>query len=379
MGNSLRREEKQSLDTEKGDIDYQAEVQRISKQLENDEKVKNMQEVVKMRKTCLYRDLTDPSLTYDQVRASMIYRTGGIRNNYNVDDYCNEYCDKNIKCEGCKECKQIWDQIEQKDDYDYPYIGDLIVRYFSGKDTYLLDFLKEFEEFFNKKFRLSCLKTYSYISVYNQIYLAIINGKENINFNECKIGSLSYHNFASYWSIETSLNLLEFILKNRFFISHQFNIWSLNGMYDIYEVISFHKIVFRLAKMDENNLKLIKSMLEKLDKKINTSVIFKFFDMINGENNSIILNIIKTLISCSNAEAIVKSLSECPHYFKSVFRLFYDSSVSIKVVDKCFIFGCSQYNKKIAKFLSKQQFPNRKYKLYFSRDGSINTYRIKYL
>ncbi len=272
MGNSFRKRDEQTVDSEKENIDYELEVQRISKQLEKDEEIKNMKKIVEMRKTCLYRDLSDPFFTYDQVRTSMIYRAGGIRNNDKVDKYC-EYQYRCDQCAGCKECKRLWDQIEQKDDYDYPYIGDLIVRYFSGKDTYLLDFLKELDGFYKNRIIFFYDKSINYASICEQVYFSIINREETRNFEDCKIGSLKYHNFSSYWTIEKSLQLFEFILNNRLFTYGDFRIWTLNQKYKNYEVISAYTIIFELVKMDRNNLKLIKDCFVRLNNKIG----FNFF------------------------------------------------------------------------------------------------------
>lgn len=380
MGNSLRQRNKQSLNTKKENIDYELEVQRISKQLENDEKVKNMKKIIEMRKTCLYRDLTDPIFIYDQVQTSMIYRTGGIQNNYIVDQYC-EYRFNCNECDRCKECKRIWDQIEQKDDYIYPYIGDLIVRYFSGKDTYLLDFLKEFDTFYKNKIMFISKNIINYASICEQVYFSIINKEETRDFEDCKIGSLKYHNFSSYWTIEKSLQLFEFILNNRLFKNENFNIWTLNQKYKNYQVISAYTIIFELVKMDRNNLKLIKDCFDRLNVKIGSELFLRFFNMIKDkkdtENNLLICNIIKTLVSSPYDQVIMYACDNLFN-FKKVFRLFYDSTVNIKTIDKCFANSCRICSSN-AEFLCKQKFSDRKYKIYFSSIGTISTYRIKYL
>ncbi len=100
-------------------------------------------------------------------------------------------------------------------------------------------------------------------------------------------------------------------------------------------------------------------------------------DKKDTETNSLICNIIKTLVSCPSDKVIMYACDKVI-FFKKTFRLFYDSTVNIKTIDKCFTNSCEICTSN-AKFLSKRKFPDRKYKIYFSSIGTISTYRIKYL
>lgn len=307
------------------------------------------------------RSLYNNELTYEEIKETVILRVLGL----------NPY-------ETTKNETIYW---LKRDIKYYPFIGDLIAKYFNLNCDFLLDILKEIcslnDQYDNE---LGYPISDNYSNIYNQIYSAIVCEKDHPHpyiKNTNELGMLKTYEIN--WSNERALKLLKFIIDNNLFKKRLF-IEKTHYSNIIFEYTQpLYYLIYYLIKFDIKNIDILAETLDKSGVKFTEADIITFFYFENTETVNKIFQKFNTFSKLELLNYISKiNINYC--YIRNIsilFDNFYDKDIDIKNLDEFFVYSCLN-DTGLARVLNQTKILNRKYKIYIDNNERIAFYRICY-